>query len=117
MTRPSSGPRAVRGLLLGLVLSGLNLLGAFLALLTLGGLGAWSSWQFIGFLAPGLTKKEKRLLFLSLPFVVLLFLLGVAYAFDGGVRLGAQIAHTSNAGLDEPNLGEEEIFVTPAWPF
>lgn len=38
-------------------------------------------WQVIGFLAPGLTKKEKRLLFLSLPFVVLLFLLGVAYAF------------------------------------
>jgi sec-independent protein translocase protein TatC len=35
----------------------------------------------IGFLAPGLTRKEKRLLFLSLPFVVLLFLLGVAYAF------------------------------------
>jgi sec-independent protein translocase protein TatC len=38
-------------------------------------------WQVIGFLAPGLTRKEKRLLFLSLPFVVLLFLLGVAYAF------------------------------------
>lgn len=38
-------------------------------------------WQFIGFLAPGLTKKEKRLLFMSLPFVVILFLLGVAYAF------------------------------------
>src|SRR3954454_16561624 len=38
-------------------------------------------WQVIGFLAPGLTKKEKRLLYLSLPFVVLLFLLGVAYGF------------------------------------
>jgi sec-independent protein translocase protein TatC len=38
-------------------------------------------WQLIGFLAPGLTKKEKRLLFLSMPFVILLFLLGVAYAF------------------------------------
>src|SRR3954463_10989171 len=38
-------------------------------------------WQVVGFLAPGLTQKEKRLLFLSLPFVVLLFLLGVAYAF------------------------------------
>jgi sec-independent protein translocase protein TatC len=38
-------------------------------------------WQFIGFLAPGLTKKEKRLLFLSLPFVIALFLVGVAYAF------------------------------------
>ena len=38
-------------------------------------------WQLVGFLAPGLTKKEKRLLFLSMPFVILLFLLGVAYAF------------------------------------
>jgi sec-independent protein translocase protein TatC len=38
-------------------------------------------WQVIGFLAPGLTKKEKRLLYLSLPFVILLFLLGVAYGF------------------------------------
>ena len=34
-------------------------------------------WQVIGFLVPGLTKKEKRLLYLSLPFVVVLFLLGV----------------------------------------
>jgi sec-independent protein translocase protein TatC len=38
-------------------------------------------WQLIGFLVPGLTKKEKRLLYLSLPFVVALFLLGAAYAF------------------------------------
>ena len=38
-------------------------------------------WQVVGFLVPGLTKKEKRLLYLSLPFVVLLFLLGVAYGF------------------------------------
>lgn len=38
-------------------------------------------WQVIGFLSPGLTRKEKRLLFLSLPFVVLLFLVGVSYAF------------------------------------
>jgi sec-independent protein translocase protein TatC len=38
-------------------------------------------WQVVGFLAPGLTQKEKRFLILSLPFVVLLFLLGVAYGF------------------------------------
>jgi sec-independent protein translocase protein TatC len=38
-------------------------------------------WQVIGFLVPGLTRKEMRLLYLSLPFVVALFLLGVAYAF------------------------------------
>jgi sec-independent protein translocase protein TatC len=38
-------------------------------------------WQAIGFLVPGLTRKEKRLLFTSLPFVSLLFVGGVAYAF------------------------------------
>ncbi len=38
-------------------------------------------WQLIGFLAPGLTRKEKRLLYLSMPFVILLFVAGVAYAF------------------------------------
>ncbi|MFT4041090.1 MAG: twin-arginine translocase subunit TatC, partial [Thermomicrobiales bacterium] len=38
-------------------------------------------WQVIGFLVPGLTKKEKRLLYLSLPFVALLFLGGAAYGF------------------------------------
>jgi sec-independent protein translocase protein TatC len=38
-------------------------------------------WQIVGFLLPGLTKKEKRFLILSLPFVILLFLGGAAYAF------------------------------------
>ncbi len=38
-------------------------------------------WQLIGFLAPGLTRKEKRLLFTSLPFFSILFLGGAAYAF------------------------------------
>ena len=38
-------------------------------------------YQIVGFLAPGLTKKEKRLVYISLPFVSLLFVGGVAYAF------------------------------------
>lgn len=38
-------------------------------------------WQMIGFLAPGLTRKEKRFLFMSLPFVSLLFIGGAAYGF------------------------------------
>ncbi len=38
-------------------------------------------YQFFGFLAPGLTRKEKRVLYTSLPFVVLLFLGGALYAF------------------------------------
>ena len=40
-------------------------------------------YHFVGFLAPGLTRKEKRILFASLPFVSLLFLGGAAYAFLG----------------------------------
>jgi hypothetical protein len=40
--------RALRGLTLGLALSVLNLLGSFLAIMALGGLGEWSGWQFIG---------------------------------------------------------------------
>lgn len=38
-------------------------------------------YQLIAFLAPGLTKKEKRLLFSALPFVTLLFIVGASYAF------------------------------------
>ncbi len=38
-------------------------------------------WQLFGFLSPGLTRKEKRILYSSLPFVTLLFLGGAVYAF------------------------------------
>ncbi|MDQ3696382.1 MAG: twin-arginine translocase subunit TatC [Chloroflexota bacterium] len=38
-------------------------------------------YQIVGFLAPGLTKKEKRLVYTSLPFVSLLFIAGVSYSF------------------------------------
>jgi hypothetical protein len=41
--------RIFRGLALGLTLSFCNLIGAFLTLLVLGGLGSWSGTQFIGF--------------------------------------------------------------------
>ena len=38
-------------------------------------------YQFIAFLAPGMTRKEKRFLFMSLPFVTVLFLLGTYYGY------------------------------------
>jgi sec-independent protein translocase protein TatC len=38
-------------------------------------------YQLIAFIAPGLTSKEKRLIFQILPFIVLLFLAGVAFAY------------------------------------
>ncbi|HKG24395.1 MAG TPA: twin-arginine translocase subunit TatC [Thermomicrobiales bacterium] len=38
-------------------------------------------YQLFAFVAPGLTRKEKRLVYSSLPFVVILFLAGAAFAF------------------------------------
>jgi sec-independent protein translocase protein TatC len=38
-------------------------------------------YQLVAFLAPGLTRKEKRVLFTSLPFMSILFVGGVAYAY------------------------------------
>jgi sec-independent protein translocase protein TatC len=38
-------------------------------------------YQIIAFLAPGLTNKEKRIVYSALPFVSILFLAGVAYGY------------------------------------
>lgn len=38
-------------------------------------------YQLVAFLAPGLTRKEKRMLYSSLPFVGILFFTGVSYAY------------------------------------
>jgi len=38
-------------------------------------------YQLIAFLAPGLTRKEKRIVYGSLPFVTILFVAGVLYAY------------------------------------
>jgi sec-independent protein translocase protein TatC len=38
-------------------------------------------WQIIGFVSPGLTKREKRLLFSMLPLVGFFFLLGAAFGY------------------------------------
>jgi len=41
----------------------------------------------------------------------------VSWAFDGGVRAGVQLAHTSNAGLGVRNPGHEGIALLLALPF
>jgi sec-independent protein translocase protein TatC len=38
-------------------------------------------WQFFGFVAPGMTRKEKRYVFLAIPFVIVLFVTGAGFAF------------------------------------
>ena len=48
MTTTVSPPRALRGLIAGLLFSVVNLLGGYLTILALGGLDEWSAWQFVG---------------------------------------------------------------------
>lgn len=38
-------------------------------------------YQFVAFMAPGLTRKEKRILYTSLPFVTILLVAGASYAY------------------------------------
>lgn len=38
-------------------------------------------YQAFGFIAPGLTRKEKRIVYTSMPFFVVLFVLGASFAF------------------------------------
>ena len=39
------------------------------------------SYQFMAFVVPGLTNKERRILLLALPAIVILFVVGVAFAW------------------------------------
>jgi sec-independent protein translocase protein TatC len=56
-------------------------------------------YQLVGFLAPGLTKKEKRLLYTSLPFVSLLFVAGVSYAFFFAIPRALGFLSTFQSGV------------------
>ena len=38
-------------------------------------------YQFLAFVAPGMTRKEKRYVFMAIPFVILLFIVGAGFAF------------------------------------
>jgi sec-independent protein translocase protein TatC len=55
-------------------------------------------WQVIGFLVPGLTRKEKRLLYTSLPFVSVLFVAGASYAFFFAAPRAFQFLSSFQAG-------------------
>ncbi len=45
------------------------------------------------------------------------FAVGLSWQFVNRARLGLQLAHISNAGLDDHNPGEEDILMTFGWPF
>lgn len=49
--------------------------------IAVGIMAPWIVYQIVAFLAPGLTRKEKRVLYSALPFVSILLFSGVAYAW------------------------------------
>lgn len=42
--------------------------------------------------------------------------LEVAYRFDNRARLGVELSHRSNAGIDDSNPGEESLMLFYHWP-
>jgi len=58
-------------------------------------------YQVFAFIAPGLTRKEKRYLYGSLPFVVLFFVAGASFAFFVAVPRAFQFLSTFNSDLFE----------------
>ncbi len=56
-------------------------------------------YQAFAFVAPGLTRKEKRYVYGSLPFVVIFFLLGASFAFFFAVPRAFQFLSTFNSDL------------------
>ncbi len=64
-------------------------------------------YQLIAFLSPGLTRKEKRLVFMSLPFVSTLLLSGIAYGYFIAAPRALEFLSTWNSGsIDWSPTGE-----------
>jgi len=55
-------------------------------------------YQLVAFLTPGLTRKEKRVMFSALPFVSVLFVSGVAYGFFVAAPRALNFLSTWNLG-------------------
>lgn len=56
-------------------------------------------YQIFAFVAPGLTRKEKRYVYGSLPFVVIFFLLGAAFAFFLAIPRAFEFLSNFNSDL------------------
>ena len=56
-------------------------------------------YQLVAFLSPGLTRKEKRVLFSALPFVSILFILGVVYGYAVAAPRALHFLSTWNLGV------------------
>jgi len=59
-------------------------------------------YQFLAFVAPGLTAKEKRIVFTALPAITLMFLLGVAFAYFIALPPALNFLYHFNNAIAEP---------------
>jgi sec-independent protein translocase protein TatC len=66
-------------------------------------------WQFLMFVAPGLTGREKRIVFLSVPFVFLMFVAGVSFAFFVLVPRALEFLSTFGSDQFEWNPRAEDV--------
>lgn len=68
----------------------------------------WIVYQIIAFLAPGMTRKEKRFLYSALPFVSILLFSGVAYAWFVAIPRALGFLGSWNEGLIDFNIDANE---------
>ena len=71
-------------------------------------------YQILAFVTPGLTKKEKRLIFTALPFIVFMFLGGVAFAFFVALPPALAFLYTFNDDIASvlPSISDYVNLVT-----
>jgi len=65
-------------------------------------------YQIVAFLAPGLTRKEKRVLFTALPFMSILFIGGVAYAYFFAIPRALDFLSTFLSDFIDWNIDAQE---------
>jgi len=61
-------------------------------------------YQVVGFVAPGLTRKEKRWLFRLLPLVTIFFITGLAFAYFVVLPFAIHYLLTFDANIAEPTI-------------
>jgi sec-independent protein translocase protein TatC len=66
-------------------------------------------YQIVRFLAPGLTRNEKRYLFRAIPFVFIMFVLGVLFAFFVVIPRGLKFLHGFGGGTFEANFRASDV--------
>lgn len=71
-------------------------------------------YQILAFVTPGLTSKEKKLIFTALPFIIFMFLGGVAFAFFIALPPALSFLYTFNSDIASvlPSIADYVNLVT-----